>query len=1036
MSLTSAAGIISLLDEQMPDLKVFALKKLDNIVDEFWPEISESIEKIEMLHEDRAFPENKLAGIVASKVFYHLGSFEDALTYALGAGDLFDVNARNEYTETIIAKCIDFYIAQRVAFIENPKEAKPVDNRLEGIVNRMIQRCLDDGQYRQALGIALETRRMDIFESSIMKSDDVAGMLAYAYNVTMSLIQNRGFRNEVLRCLVGLYSDLGVPDYVNMCQCLIFLEDPLAVAEVLDKLTRTSVEGNSLMAYQIAFDLYESATQEFLGKVLQALKETAPIPAALPSTFKPQGTSTEDSKTDEEKAKTAEEAPAKAPEADSEGDAKIERTIESLNDSEKAHQKNVEKLISILSGEVTIDLQLQFLIRSNHADLQILRGTKEAVRVSICHTATVIANAFMHAGTTSDQFLRDNLDWLARATNWAKLTATASLGVIHRGHEKDSLALMQSYLPKEAGPSSGYSEGGGLYALGLIHANHGANIIDYLLQQLKDAQNENVRHGGCLGLGLAAMGTHRQDLYEQLKFNLYQDDAVTGEAAGIAMGMVMLGSKNAQSIEDMVSYAQETQHEKILRGLAVGISLTMFARLEEADPLVTSLSTDKDPVLRRSGMYTIAMAYNGSGSNKAIRRLLHVAVSDVNDDVRRAAVTAIGFILFRTPEQCPSVVSLLAESYNPHVRYGAAMALGIACAGTGLREAIALLEPMVKFDPVNFVRQGALIASAMILIQHTDQTCPKTNFFRQLYSEVISNKHEDVMAKYGAILAQGIIDAGGRNATLSLQSRTGHTNLQAVVGMLVFTQYWYWFPLAHSLCLAFTPTCVIGLNSELKMPKMEFRSNAKPSLYAYPPALEEKKSEEREKVATAVLSIAARQKRRETADKKEEDNKMDVDEDTTKATTTSVKKEESSAEKAEEAPKEATTSATDDKKKKDEKESKKKEEDSKDSKEGSKDAKDKDASADKKEKEKKEPEPNFEILQNPARVMRQQLKVLSVPEGQTFVALKDVTIGGIIVMQHTGKTDQELVEPVAAYGPKNDDAKEPEPPEPFEYIED
>ncbi len=37
-----------------------------------------------------------------------------------------------------------------------------------------------------------------------------------------------------------------------------------------------------------------------------------------------------------------------------------------------------------------------------------------------------------------------------------------------------------------------------------------------------------VRHGGCLGLGLAAMGTARQDVYEQLKFNLYEDDAVTG----------------------------------------------------------------------------------------------------------------------------------------------------------------------------------------------------------------------------------------------------------------------------------------------------------------------------------------------------------------------------------------------------------------------------------------------------------------------------------------------------------------------------
>uniref|UniRef100_A0A1B0A3S4 26S proteasome non-ATPase regulatory subunit 1/RPN2 N-terminal domain-containing protein n=1 Tax=Glossina pallidipes TaxID=7398 RepID=A0A1B0A3S4_GLOPL len=196
---------------------------------------------------------------------------------ALGTGKLFDVNARDEYTENIIAKCINFHVAQRVAAAENPRDAKPVDSRLKGIVNRVIQRCLEDGQYRQALGIALETRRMDIFEKSLMKSDVVAGLLAYAYNGTMSLIQNRGFRNEVLRCLVDLY-----------------------LAEVLYKLTRSTQDASKLTAYQIAFDLYESATQDFL-----ALKETAPTPTALPSTLKPQGTNAPSSKADEDKAKDA-----------------------------------------------------------------------------------------------------------------------------------------------------------------------------------------------------------------------------------------------------------------------------------------------------------------------------------------------------------------------------------------------------------------------------------------------------------------------------------------------------------------------------------------------------------------------------------------------------------------------------------------------------------------------------------------------------------------------------------------------------------
>lgn len=834
-------------------------------------------------------------------------------------------------------------------------------------------------------------------------------MLFYAFTVAMSLLQNKGFRSTVLRSLVGLYRNLNIPDYVNMCQCLIFLEDPLSVAEILDKLTHGTQE-SVLMAYQIGFDLYDSATQQFLGRVLQALRSTAPIPSALGGKPQPQG-----GPFPEASGMEVDQAPATSDEN------KPERDINSLNDEEKEHQKRVEKLISILGGDVSIGLQLQFLIRSNHADMLILKNTKDAIRVSICHTATVIANAFMHAGTTSDQFLRDNLEWLARATNWAKLTVTASLGVIHRGHEGESLALMQSYLPKEAGPSSGYSEGGGLYALGLIHANHGANIIDYLLTQLKDAQNEMVRHGGCLGLGLAAMGTHRQDVYEQLKFNLYQDDAVTGEAAGIAMGMVMLGSKHAAAIEDMVAYAQETQHEKILRGLAVGISFTMYGRLEEADALVQQLLRDKDPLLRRAGCYTIATAYCGTGNNDSIRTLLHVAVSDVNDDVRRAAVTALGFLLFRTPEQCPSVVSLLAESYNPHVRYGAAMALGIACAGTGNREAIGLLEPMVKFDPVNFVRQGALIASAMILIQQTETLCPKVTYFRQLYSQVISNKHEDVMAKFGAIMAQGIIDAGGRNMTVSLQNRTGHMNMLAVVGMLVFTQYWYWFPLAHCLSLAFTPTCLIALNSDLKMPQLDIKSNSKPSLYAYPAPLEEKKREERERVTTAVLSIAAAKARRKAhgtdgsasgSITSSTTSKMDVDEE--------EKKEEKKPSKTPnlnitfhgkyDKDKDVSTS---------------------------KDAKKEEKEGEEKEiKEKKEPEPTFEILSNPARVMRQQLKNITVVEGSGLIPLKDVTIGGIVMLHHSGDVEQVLVEPVAAFGPKTEEEKEPEPPEPFEYLDD
>lgn len=65
---------------------------------------------------------------------------------------------------------MDFYSQQRVVQADGSSEAKTIDPRLEAIVDRMFQRCLDDGQFKQAIGIAIETRRMDIFKRAILES--------------------------------------------------------------------------------------------------------------------------------------------------------------------------------------------------------------------------------------------------------------------------------------------------------------------------------------------------------------------------------------------------------------------------------------------------------------------------------------------------------------------------------------------------------------------------------------------------------------------------------------------------------------------------------------------------------------------------------------------------------------------------------------------------------------------------------------------------------------------------------------------------
>ncbi|KAM0750672.1 26S proteasome regulatory complex, non-ATPase subcomplex, Rpn2/Psmd1 subunit [Meredithblackwellia eburnea MCA 4105] len=866
----SASGLLALLDEPEPSVQAYALTNINRLIHSFWPEVAEEISKIETLSEKTDFPSRPLASLVASKVYYHLGSLDEALTYALGAGKLFDLGKADGsdaverlYVETIISTAIDTYVAERSASASaSPDDVTPVDKALEAVVERMFERCERDGEYRQAIGIALSSHRLDVIERVFGASKD-ASLLTWVLQIVVRegvisgstrayknevgffapaclLSQRRtdylqlSFKPQVLQLLIKLFSSLPSPDYFSICQCFVYLNDPALASNLLSSLLSLSSpstsslvsEDNILTAYQIAFDLAETATQEFLEVVRATLKGS--------------------------------------------------ESIEAGDESPRA------RVISILTGEESIKLYLEFLYRNNHTDLLILKGTKDVLesRNSIYHSAVTFMNAFANAGTTSDLFLRENLDWLSRASNWSKFSATAALGVIHKGNLGQGKAILDPYLPQADGSSTSvYSEGGSLYALGLVHANHGnAETLEYLKNALRNSgHSEVLQHGAALGLGVAAMGSGNEEIYDELRNVLFNDSAIAGEAAGYAMGLVMLGTASNKALEEMIQYAHETQHEKIIRGLAIGIAFLMYGKEEEADSLIEKLLADPDAILRYGGIHTIALAYAGTGNNKAIRKLLHVAVSDVNDDVRRAAVTSLGFILFRNPTQVPRIVQLLSESYNPNVRYGAALALGISCAGTGLEDAIALLEPLTK-DPVDFVRQGACISLAMILIQQNETINSKVGSVRKIFEKMVGDKHEDAMAKFGAALSQGIIDAGGRNVSISLANKSGSPNMPAVVGMVLFTQFWYWFPLAHLLSLAFTPTAIIGINKDLQIPKFEFISNARPSLFAYPPATKPPTKETVEKVATAVLSTTAKATARAKAKEQAAGDSMETDE--------------------------------------------------------------------------------------------------------------------------------------------------------------
>ena len=137
----------------------------------------------------------------------------------------------------IAARCVDLYLEQRNREAASSDKVD-IDGRLVAIVERMFERCsccsalnctmpplyrnlhhhkshhvsmlhwahtavvhpcrcFADGQFEQAVGIALEARRLDKLEQTIKSSPNMVKILTYSLQVCQTLVISREFRQQV-----------------------------------------------------------------------------------------------------------------------------------------------------------------------------------------------------------------------------------------------------------------------------------------------------------------------------------------------------------------------------------------------------------------------------------------------------------------------------------------------------------------------------------------------------------------------------------------------------------------------------------------------------------------------------------------------------------------------------------------------------------------------------------------------------------------------------------------------------------------------
>ena len=122
-----------------------------------------------------------------------------------------------------------------------------IEKEHEVVVNKMFERCFSDKAYKQAIGIAIESRRLEVLKRAILMSEeDLDETLAYVHQVTHDTITIKEYRREILELLIEIYQAKS-SDYFNLTNCQFFINDPEATAVLLTKLLES--DDDTLKAY-------------------------------------------------------------------------------------------------------------------------------------------------------------------------------------------------------------------------------------------------------------------------------------------------------------------------------------------------------------------------------------------------------------------------------------------------------------------------------------------------------------------------------------------------------------------------------------------------------------------------------------------------------------------------------------------------------------------------------------------------------------------------------------------------------------------
>jgi len=413
--------------------------------------------------------------------------------------------------------------------------------------------------------------------------------------------------------------------------------------------------------------------------------------------------------------------------------------------------------LDVLEPKTPDEIYKEHLIDIKSSNEQVLSARKQL--------ASTYVNAFVNVGFQNDKLMtageeKDRGSWIYKNKDAGMLAAAASLGLINFW-SPDAVNKLEPYVTSD----KDHIKAGAFLGQGMSCAGYDTNVAFGLLEKHLESDNADIRIATILGLGFAQCGKPTKELKEKLQsFLFHEQPPMIRAAACIALGMVLIGTRDDDVMSSIFEMLQETPPEEaesdstcIFYALSLGL---LYFQAEEEHEVVLELME----VLKEMGMIKLyraicvlveACAYAGTGNVLQIQKLLSVAGEHPPEPEKKNEEEEEEKEEEKEPEKEPE-----------KVWHQSLAVIGIAVIALGEKYGTAMLtrfmNHLVQYGEPS-VRRAVPLCLALASVSKPEMVI--TDILSKLSHD------NDLETVNGAILALGLVSAGTNNSRVATMLR-------------------------------------------------------------------------------------------------------------------------------------------------------------------------------------------------------------------------------------------------------------------------